>query len=153
MCQRLHARRSSGSRRLAQLTIVVCDPAEHVCELRAYRGVATWVLPPPGRSANGTSELTRQDLGTQTVNGLELVGTREILTMAGDRNATLSVTKDFWYSPQLGLNVSTQRWDPRIRRVELLTVTDIILSEPDSGLFTLPIGARVVDYRPPTSLR
>jgi hypothetical protein len=51
------------------------------------------------------------------------------------------------------VNVSTQRWDPRTRRVELFTVTDINLSEPDPSLFTLPVGARIVDSRTPAATR
>jgi hypothetical protein len=134
-------------------TVASCDPDAHVCELRLYRATTTWTLPAPGRSANGASDLTREDLGTQTVDGLELIGTRETLTLDGDQASTVSVTKDFWYSPQLGVNVSTKRWDARIRRIEQFTVTDINLSEPDPALFTLPADARVVDYRPTASPR
>jgi hypothetical protein len=153
-----------GSPRESQLTqteiadpiarvLAVCDPNRHVCELRIYRASVAATLPPAGPSSDGASSLTREDLGTQTVSGFEMIGTREVLTLAMNTDRPLSVTKEFWYSPQLGLNISTRRWDPRIRRVEVFTVTDINLSEPDPGLFTLPRDARVVDYRTPGPAR
>jgi len=97
--------------------------------------------------------LTREDLGTETVNGLELVGTREVLTIAIGTDHPITVSKVFWYSPYLRLNVSTIRRDQRIRRVEKFTVTDINLSEPDPSLFVLPDRARIVDYRTPAASR
>jgi hypothetical protein len=133
----------------ATRTIAVCGPDQRVCELRVYRVPVTVTLPAAGPSADGASNLTREDLGTQTVNGFEMIGSREALTLAMNTNRPLTVTKEFWYSPQLGLNLSTRRWDPRIGRVEVFSVTDINLSEPDPSLFTLPGGARVVDYRTP----
>jgi hypothetical protein len=57
------------------------------------------------------------------------------------------VTKEFWYSAQLGLNLSTRRVDPR-SGIEVFTVNDINPSEPDPKLFDLPKDARVVDHRP-----
>jgi hypothetical protein len=134
-------------------TIAVCDPNRHICDLRIYRAPATATLPPAGPSADGASYLTREALGTQTVNGFEMVGTREVLTLATNTDRPLSVTKEFWYSPLLGLNISTRRWDPRIGRVEVFSVTDINLSEPDPNLFTLPADARVMDFRTPSTAR
>jgi hypothetical protein len=134
-------------------TIALCDPDRHVCELRIYRAPVTATLQPTGPWADGASYLTREDLGTQTVSGLEMIGTREVLTVTMNTNRPVAVTKEFWYSPQLGLNISTRRWDPRIGRVEMFTVTDINLSEPDPSLFALPVDARVVDYRTPGTAR
>jgi hypothetical protein len=102
---------------------------------------------------NGTGSLVREDLGTQTVNGIEMIGTREIMTVAEALVGTdrpLQITKEFWYSPRLGLNLSTKRMDPR-NGVELFTVTDIVQSEPDPSLFALPKNARIVDYRTPAT--
>ena len=83
------------------------------------------------------------------MNGLDLIGTREIQTINAETAGTdrpLSVTKEFWYSPRLGFNVSTKRSDAR-SGTEVFIVTDINTSEPDANLFTLPKCAQVVDYR------
>jgi hypothetical protein len=91
----------------------------------------------------------REELGFRSVNGLDLVGTRESqplgLTATGSERP-LAVVKEFWYSSHLGLNIITKRDDPR-SGIEAFTVTDIQLSEPDRRLFTLPANFKVVDLR------
>jgi hypothetical protein len=136
-------------------TIALCDPNQQICELRFYGAGVNVELPPTGPSPNGAGSLTRQDLGTQTVNGLETIGTREIQTInaaVAGTDRPLSITKEFWYSRHLGLNLSTKRSDPR-SGVEVFTVTDINPSEPDPSLFALPQNARTVDYRAPVARR
>jgi hypothetical protein len=99
--------------------------------------------------------LVRENLGTQTINGLELIGTRETQTISSalaGSSRPLVVVKEFWYSQLLGLNVLTKRVDPR-SGTELFTVTDIRQSEPDARLFTMPADARVVDLRPTSAPR
>ena len=78
-----------------------------------------------------------------------MIGTRETQTVAAavtGTNRPLVVVKEFWYSPRLGINVLTDRTDPRSGK-EVFTVTDIQLSEPDSSLFALPVSFRIVDLR------
>jgi hypothetical protein len=69
-----------------------------------------------------------------------------------DRKVTVS--REFWYSPQLGLNLLSKRSDPRFG-TQNFTVTNLILSEPDPHLYELPEGYTVVDVRetvqPPAS--
>ena len=124
----------------------------HVCELRFYGGgtaaaAQTWSSAAPSEKASGP--LLREELGFRSVNGLDLVGTRESqplgLTATGS-DRPLAVVKEFWFSKQLGLNVITRRDDPR-SGIEAFTVTDIHLSEPDRALFTLPADSKVVDLR------
>jgi len=134
-------------------TLVVCDVDPRVCEVRSYRAATTWTLPPDGLSADGRSALTRQDLGNQALGGFQVVGTREVLRLALDTDRPLSVTKEFWYAPQLGLNLSTTRWDERTRRAEMFIVTEINPAEPYPNLFTLPHDARLIDYRTPAAPR
>jgi hypothetical protein len=130
-------------------TIAYCDTRVHVCELRFYGGMTGMPLPPAGPSPNGSGSLIREELGTQTLNGLELVGTRETQTVGpavAGTDRPLVVVKEFWYSKHLGLNVLTKRVDPR-SGTEIFTVTDIRQSEPDTTLFRMPPDARIVDYR------
>jgi len=134
---------------LATHTVSYCDPRLWVCELRFYNPPASVALPPAGLSPNGTTSLTRDNLGTRTVEALELTGTRETQTVGPavtGTNRPLVVVKEFWYSPRLGLNVVTERNDPRSGE-EVFTVTDIRLSQPASRLFRLPVSFRIVDLR------
>ena len=130
-------------------TIAFCSPDGRMCELRLYVVPPRPALPPAGTSPNGTGSLVREDLGAQTVNGIEMIGTRDITTADGAVVGTdrpLQIIKEFWYSPRLGLNLSTKRMDPR-NGVELFTLNDIRQSEPDPNLFALPKNAKIVDYR------
>jgi hypothetical protein len=102
-----------------------------------------------------TNSLVREDLGVQTFNGLDLIGTRETQTLgltATGSDRPLAVVKEFWYSKELGLNVITKRNDPR-SSAEVFTVTDIHPTEPDRSLFVLPADARIVDLRSPAVSR
>ena len=127
-----------------QHTMASCDPQGHVCRLNVYRGIGVEIAASPAPSVKSES------LGTIAMNGVEVVGTRETQTlnqvvMGTDR--PLVIIKEFWYSPQLGLNIVTKRNDPRSGS-EVFSVTDITLGDPDPSLFVLPNTARLVDLRP-----
>jgi len=130
-------------------TIAICDGSARVCDIRIYRGNAIVSLPPAGPLPNGSGFLTRDDLGRRIVNGFEAIGTREVQTTEPTPTGVdraVSVTKEFWYSPQLGINLITKRSDPR-GGMQLFTVTDINLADPDVALFSLPKAAQIVDRR------
>jgi hypothetical protein len=125
-----------------QHTIASCDPQGQVCRLNFYRTV--------GDIAMSRPNVKSENLGTIAMNGVEVVGTRETqtlnqLVMGTDR--PLVITKEFWYSAQLGLNIVTKRNDPRSGS-EIFNLTDIVSGDPDPNLFVLPKTARLVDLRP-----
>lgn len=89
------------------------------------------------------------NLGKQLLNGLETVGTKDSViynpgVFGNDRKMT--VEREFWYSPQLGINLLSKRSDPRFG-TQTFTVTNLIVSEPDPHLFELPAGFEIVDQR------
>jgi hypothetical protein len=137
-------------------TVSYCDPRVWLCELRFYNPPAAIASMPAGPSANGSASLVRDGLGARTLEGLDLIGSRETQTVAAGAigtNRPLVVVKEFWYSPRLGINVLTERNDPRSGK-EVFTVRDIQLSEPASSMFRLPSSFRIVDLRvapPPPS--
>jgi hypothetical protein len=91
--------------------VTICDRARNVCELRAFSAPMTLPPSPPGYR---DAKVTTESLGTQTVDGIETVGSRETqtVTLIGvDR--PIAVTKEFWYSARLGINIVTRRVDPR----------------------------------------
>jgi hypothetical protein len=129
-----------------------CDPSLQECELRSYDMPVTEPVIPAGEMANGTRYLSRASLGTRTMEGLETIGTRETITIQAGvigNSAPIDSTKEFWYSPKLGLNLQVLRLDP-LHGDQLFNVTDLKLSEPDSRLFVLPAGCKVVDLREKT---
>jgi hypothetical protein len=88
--------------------------------------------------ANGT--LKKEDLGTQTVNGISAQGTRYTRTIAagqaGNTNA-MTVVSEQWYSPDLQVVVKSTRSDPRTGQVTY-TLSNIQRTEPAASLFTVP---------------
>jgi hypothetical protein len=110
-----------------------CEPPLSQCELRSYDMPVTQPVIPAGEIANGTRYLSRASLGTKTIEGLEVIGTRETMTIQTGvigNSAPVDSTKEFWFSPKLDLNLQVLRLDP-----------------PDSRLFVLPAGCKVVDLR------
>jgi hypothetical protein len=127
-------------------TVALCETRTHVCELRPYAGPPATA--PAGPLVNRPGFVS-ENLGSQILSGVDVVGTRETQTLnplATGSDHPITIVKEFWYSKQLGLNVSTTRNDPRSGK-EVFTVTDIRQGEPDASLFALPASFRVVDFR------
>jgi hypothetical protein len=134
-------------------TVAYCDSRTHVCELRPYVGPPATA--PSSGSVAARPGLVTQQLGSQMLEGLDLIGTRETQTMnplVAGSDRPIVVVKEFWYSQQLGVNVLTTRDDPRSGK-EVFTVTNVRLGEPDPSLFALPANASVVDLRRASSVR
>lgn len=133
-------------------TLTTCWPEDHVCRVNGYfESAFTPPAVPAGPQRDGKAFLTRLDLGHDLVAGVEAVGTRETTTinagtMGNDR--AISVVKEFWYSPQLELNLIEKRNDPRYG-AQTFTVDPISLGEPDASLFEIPAGFRIDDKRMP----
>jgi hypothetical protein len=130
--------------------IYFCHPSQHTCELRSYFGLTSPApLIPAGPLNGGKAFLTRAPLGSDSVGGVETVGTRETTTLnAGTigNDRSISIVKEFWYSPQLGINLIEKRQDPRVG-TQTFIVSDISLGEPDASLFDTPAGFRTIDMR------
>ncbi|HEY2842283.1 MAG TPA: hypothetical protein VGJ09_01485, partial [Bryobacteraceae bacterium] len=130
--------------------IYFCHPIERRCELRIYYPLTSpAAVIPAGPLNGGKAFLTRAPLGNDSVSGVETVGTRETTTLnAGSigNDRSISIVKEFWYSPQLGINLIEKRQDPRVG-TQTFTVSDISLGEPDARLFETPAGFQTIDMR------
>ncbi len=146
-------------------TIQISDPNAHThyncfplqkpqtCQLFTFLPSTNSVYqtegPPPGPLPNDMGEVIHEDLGKQLMMGVETTGTRDSTiynpgVFGNDRKVT--VEREFWYSPQLGINLLSKRSDPRFG-TQTFTVTDIILADPDPNLFELPAGYKFEDRR------
>lgn len=126
-----------------------CRPDSHVCMLRDYAGPPADVTEPVGSTGEGKMVLTREQLGRSDVGGVEVTGTRETRFIAAGvlgNDRPISITKEFWYSPHLGLNMQVKRSDPRLG-IQTFAVTEVSLAEPDPKYFQVPTGFKVVDMR------
>ncbi len=91
--------------------------------------------------------IQRQDLGRQTIDGVDALGSREITTIPAGligNEKQQPIIKEFWFSPRLGINLITKRFDPRVSSIQNFTITQINLSEPDPKLFSPPADARIL---------
>jgi hypothetical protein len=124
--------------------LFICRPQTHICMVYPYSMPAAVVQEAPLPKGVGT--VTHESLGQKMVDGLELTGTREITTInagvIGNQKAE-PIVKEFWYSPRLGINVITKRFDPRVSAAQDFEVGSVNLSEPDPKLFELPSDYKV----------
>ena len=130
-------------------TRITCAVAARRCEVTDYHAPTSFTLMPAGSFDNGKRLLTRESLGSDVINGLDVVGTRETTSInAGvlGNNQPLISTREFWYSPDLQVNLSVTRKDPR-EGTQVIHVVDLSRSEPDPAMFQVPAGFVVVDSR------
>jgi hypothetical protein len=96
---------------------------------------------------NDPSGVKTEDLGTQTMEGLLVSGTRTTHTIAagqiGNEQPITTVT-DVWTSPDLKTIVSSKRSDPRMGE-QTFQLTNITRGEPDASLFTVPPDFKIID--------
>jgi len=132
-----------------------CSPHSKICELLPYHLTAAMVYKPglgaSGPLPDGRGYRQDEDLGEGTLQGLETHGYRETTTFnpgAMGNDAPMVNTREFWFSPQLVINLSSLVDNPQTGR-QLFTVKDLSTSEPDPALFDVPSGYRIVDRRTP----
>jgi len=126
-------------------TRTFCRVATHYCDVTAYHAPTSFAPRPPGPLDDGTRYLTRESIGNDVVDGINVVGTRETLTInAGVVGNTqpLVTTQEFWYSPDLQINLAVTRKDPR-EGTQVVRLGDVSRDEPDPALFRVPAGFRI----------
>jgi hypothetical protein len=129
--------------------LYICVPKDRVCQLEQFS--APDFAPPPvtGIATNQPGGPNRENLGKQTIGGLEVEGTLETAVIesgAIGNDSPLLVRREFWYSPELGVNLISRRQDPRFG-IQNFDLSDIVLGEPDAKLFELPGGSKIIDLR------
>lgn len=79
-------------------------------------------------------------LGTKTINGLTVQGTRRTRTIPVGQignDKPIVITREEWYSPDLQMVISSTRSDPRFGTTTF-QLTNINRSEPPQSLFIVP---------------
>jgi hypothetical protein len=90
------------------------------------------------RTAAGST--TREELGTQNIEGVTATGSRSTTTIPAGAIGNLQpikVVAEQWFSSDLGVTVMTKHSDPRIGET-IYRLQSIVRAEPDRSLFTLP---------------
>ena len=93
------------------------------------------------------AEVTTEDLGTETMEGLLVTGTRTTRTIpAGEigNEKPIRIVTEVWTSPDLKTIVYSKRTDPRMGE-QTFKLTNIVRAEPDASLFTVPADFKLTD--------
>jgi hypothetical protein len=93
------------------------------------------------------AEVSTEDLGTQTMEGLLVTGVRTTRTIpAGEigNDKPISIVTEVWTSPDLKTIVFSKRTDPRMGE-QTFKLTNVVRAEPDPSLFTVPADYKVTD--------
>lgn len=109
------------------------------------------VAPADQRPLPSQAGFPDDDLGEQTFNDLTLKGIRKTRVVPADASGTgknVTITDEYWYSPDLSIYVIIRHNDPRTGE-QLVAVNNIVRAEPDTALFTVPSDYKLVDETPP----
>jgi hypothetical protein len=126
--------------------LYICKPDEHVCQVESYSPPVFAGTP---SAIPSKEKKSREDMGKQFIGGLEAAGTRETTVLepgAIGNDSALHIIREYWYSPQLSINLSSKLQDPRIGTQDF-ELSDVTLGEPDPKLFKVPPGSEVIDLR------
>jgi hypothetical protein len=126
-----------------------CAVATRHCHVNDYHVPSSLSAQPARLADSEKGSVSRENLGTDTIDGLSVTGTRETLTIGAGvegNNQPLLITEESWYSAELEVNLSVTRKDPREGTVAI-RVVDLSCSEPDPVLFQVPTGFVVEDHR------
>jgi hypothetical protein len=134
---------------------VSCIPQQKTCYVSEYRRTALQAMPSGigGLQACECAsphapgyKVSEEALGQKSIEDVDATGSREITTLPagqfGNEKAQ-PIVKEFWYSPRLGLNLVTRRFDPR-SGAENFVVQPLSLNEPDPKMFEPPADYQVV---------
>jgi hypothetical protein len=127
-------------------------------------GPVTAPMPPPGpmavfigkgKVAGQPIQPTTVDLGSQSMEGLLVTGTRTTITIPAGQignEKPIDIVTEVWTSPDLKTVVYSKRTDPRMGE-QIFQLTNVVRSEPDPSLFTVPSDFQVVDGPQPIVYR
>lgn len=125
----------------------------NTCELLNYKGSTSNSYKPEspetGPLPGDRGSAVHKSLGKQFIVGIETEGKNDVMTYnpgVFGNGRKMTVEQEFWWSPQLGLNLLSIRTDPRIGR-QTFTVSELVQGDPDPSRFELPAGFKVVDHR------
>lgn len=123
-------------------TRTYCQIATHRCQVTGYYAPVKFVPMPVGSFDSGKRFLAREVLGNEAIDGIDVLRTRETVTIEPGvlgNSQSLVITREFWYSPELEVNLAIIRKDPR-EGTQNIRVGELSRTEPDPALFKIPSG-------------
>jgi hypothetical protein len=134
------------------LSVVISDPVGRIGYVLDPERKVARELPliqltadTPGSVGPSPAPLPKEPLGRRTIDGVEAVGERALLTIpAGEigNDAAIETVSERWYSDELQTVVLASCRDPRFGETRH-RLTDVVRGEPDHDLFTVPSDYRI----------
>jgi hypothetical protein len=127
-------------------TNYILDPRNKTARKMSGRGG-----PPPHHEPPPSSESKTESLGKQTIEGVEVEGTRSTVTIPAGQignDRTIEILSERWYSSALQAVVLSKHKDPRMGET-VYRLTNINRGEPARSLFEVPSDYRVEERNPP----
>jgi hypothetical protein len=121
----------------------VCTVASQTCIVRPYAPAkpAEWE-----KDLKGVGE-DRTDLGSDTIEGVPVLGTRIVKSeKGGGAGGTASVSDELWLSEAYQMTIYEVRNDPHTGTIDL-RLTNCHLGDPDSKYFEIPDNFEITDNR------
>ena len=114
--------------------------------------IADEPMPPPmtiQRTLIGSDQdpAASEDLGSQTIEGVVVNGRRTTHTIPAGQignDKPITIVNEVWTSTDLKTIISSKRSDPRMGE-QTFQLTNIVRSEPDASLFTVPADFRITE--------
>jgi len=103
----------------------------------------------------GQSQANTEDLGSQTMEGVLVKGTRTTHTIPAGQignEQPITIVTEVWTSPDLKTVVYSKRSDPRMGE-QTFRLTNIVRGDPNPSLFTVPADFKIVDSPAPIFYR
>jgi hypothetical protein len=150
----------TGKPRLLSAHIYDPNTRENIYTDPRMRLARQFILPQPPRIPGAQlppdqqrkqSGVTETQLGNQELDGVQLTGIRKTRIVPATVSGTgqpLTITDDYWYSPELSIYLIIRHDDPRTGE-QIVAVTHIERGEPEAGLLLVPDGYKRVDETPP----
>ena len=122
-------------------------PPSVIFSTQSTSGGGYQVVARDGRGEN----VNKEDLGTQTIEGVEATGTRMTFTIPAGQignEGPINIVDERWFSKDLRTVVMTKHSDPRSGET-VYRLTNINRKEPDHSLFEVPTDYQIKE---PTTL-
>jgi hypothetical protein len=129
-------------------TRTTCYVSTKSCRINAFRR-DSYAQSGKTEDAPRATTMESVSLGTNVMDALTVEGTRETTSVAAGaygNSKPLVITRELWHSPELNLDVSITKTDPRsgvfTRKIEILS-----RAEPDPEYFPIPGDYTFLDNR------
>lgn len=135
--------------RTAMPAIAAVPALPPVAVVTGQDALGTTTVMRAGPAPSSKYDTRTEDLGAQTMEGVEVTGTRTTTTIpagAIGNERPIEIVYEKWYSPELKVTVMSRHSDPRFGE-QTYRLTNINRSEPDPSLFSVN-GYRVVNSSP-----